>query len=169
MAFDQVEYYKQYRLKNKERISQTQLEYRLKNKERIAKYKKEYYQRTKNQNPEYYKECYNKLVSRKESNKRSFALHKFSNQKYSAKVRNIEWDLDKETMVSLIESSTHCAISGIKLVFKVGHKHAPSIDRKNSSKGYIPGNIQVVSTIVNKMKQDLSIRDFKSICRAIVA
>lgn len=42
-----------------------------------------------------------------------------------------------------------------------------SIDRIDSSKGYIPGNIQLVTKAVNFMKGELSHEDFIKTCRLI--
>lgn len=36
------------------------------------------------------------------------------------------------------------------------HKWSPSIDKKDPKKGYVPGNIQVISTMANCMKRDAS-------------
>ena len=183
MTFDAKEYY----LKNRERILQKNLEYRQKNKERVTEMKREYYQKNKEtirikeseykkeyyarkiaKNPDYYKELHSTIVSRKNSDKNVFARHKFSDQKSSAKIRKIEWNLDKDSTIKLIAEAKYCAISGIRLSHKINNRHAPSIDRINSSRGYVPGNIQIVSTIVNRMKNVLTSREFKEICKKVV-
>ena len=43
-----------------------------------------------------------------------------------------------------------------------------SIDRIDSSKGYIKGNIQLVCGIVNVMKSDSSEDEFLQLCKKIV-
>lgn len=49
-----------------------------------------------------------------------------------------------------------CPVFGIKLVTSKGGPTdwSPSIDRIVPSKGYVPGNIQVISMLANKMKQN---------------
>ena len=43
-----------------------------------------------------------------------------------------------------------------------------SIDRKDSSLGYVPGNVQLVCRAVNIAKHDLSGSDFLQLCRAVL-
>ena len=53
---------------------------------------------------------------------------------------------------------THCPVLGIEL--KVGHGNgrqggysdSMSLDRIHNSKGYVPGNVQVISNLANSMK-----------------
>jgi len=59
MPFNRKEYMKEYREKNKEKISQQKKEYNEKNKEKILQYSKEYYLNNKEKQAEYKKE-YNK-------------------------------------------------------------------------------------------------------------
>jgi hypothetical protein len=48
-----------------------------------------------------------------------------------------------------------------------GNKNAFSVDRIDSNKGYIRGNIVLCTFIVNKMKQDLSLNELYYMCDLI--
>lgn len=66
-----------------------------------------------------------------------------------------------------------CPYSGIKLnipTYKKNHNnpiYTASIDRIDSSKGYIPSNIQFVSTCINYMKNTMSDSDTRLMCKCI--
>lgn len=66
-----------------------------------------------------------------------------------------------------------CPYSGISLIiptYKKNHKdpiYAASVDRIDNSKGYVPGNIQFVSTCINYMKNTMSDEDTKFVCKRI--
>lgn len=47
-----------------------------------------------------------------------------------------------------------CPIFGVPLVVGRNHPYSPSLDRIDSSKGYIKGNIQVISRKANTIKSD---------------
>lgn len=62
-----------------------------------------------------------------------------------------------------------CAVTGLPfdmecIVYngRMINQNAPSLDRKDSSKGYVPGNIQVVLAWVNNAKSNQSQRTFNS-------
>ena len=57
-----------------------------------------------------------------------------------------------------------CAYSGLPLSIETNHPHTISLDRIDSSIGYLRGNLQLVSWSVNKMKQDLSEELFLDLC-----
>lgn len=66
-----------------------------------------------------------------------------------------------------------CPYSGIKLILpnndiKIAKTHMASLDRKDSSKGYIRGNIQFVSACINFMKSDLTIDEFEIFLKLVV-
>lgn len=57
-----------------------------------------------------------------------------------------------------------CSLSGLDLTFRDG---SASLDRIDSSKGYIEGNVQWVHKDVNRMKQSFSQQRFIFICERI--
>lgn len=60
---------------------------------------------------------------------------------------------------------THCPILGI-LLTPVGEKisaSTPSLDRVDSSRGYVPGNVAVISMKANRMKGDATIEELDRI------
>jgi hypothetical protein len=40
--------------------------------------------------------------------------------------------------------------------------HSPSLDRKNSSEGYVPGNVWVISWRANDLKRDGTLAEFRA-------
>lgn len=78
-----------------------------------------------------------------------------------AKVRNIEFNLTKED----ITIPEYCPILGVKLTVGImSHqdKYGPSLDRIDNSKGYIKGNVMVISKRANAMKNDASLEELKA-------
>jgi hypothetical protein len=92
------------------------------------------------------------------------AGNRVSKQQYAARTRGIEWKLDRERTVRRIAQSTHCALSGRRLVFEIDNIDSPSIDRKNSDRGYTSRNTQIVTSAVNKAKHDLTEQEFIDMC-----
>lgn len=66
-----------------------------------------------------------------------------------------------------------CPYSGVSLLiptYKNNHNnpiYTASVDRIDSSKGYTPDNIQFVSTCINYMKNTMSDKDTKFMCKCI--
>lgn len=64
-----------------------------------------------------------------------------------------------------------CAISGISMTHEQSGGKCPSnisIDRIDSTKGYIEGNVQLVCSLVNTMKMQYTKEELLFWCRAIV-
>lgn len=89
-----------------------------------------------------------------------------------AKERGIEFSITMEYAWSLFEKQERkCALSGVPLVFGVNAKNSlttASIDRIESSKGYVEGNVQWVHKRINVMKHTSSVEDFVMWCRRVV-
>lgn len=89
----------------------------------------------------------------------------FAGIKAGARNRNIEFNLSIDYINSLIVYQNHlCAIS--KLAISEIDSTA-SLDRIDSSKGYIIGNVQWVHKDVNKMKMDFEQSYFINLCKKI--
>ena len=92
--------------------------------------------------------------------RKSFA-HKY---KMNAELRNINWNVSFEYLADLlIAQDFKCALTGRELdAMEVCNNS--SLDRIDSSIGYIEGNLQWVISEVNMMKQHYTQEDFISIC-----
>jgi hypothetical protein len=86
--------------------------------------------------------------------------------------QNLGFDIDLGYLAKLYEDqSGRCAISGIEMTYLAGSGRVLtniSIDRINSSKGYLRGNVQFVCDIVNRMKSDMAQEDLLFWCRNIL-
>lgn len=63
-----------------------------------------------------------------------------------------------------------CNISKLPMTFIFNNKHGKyniSIDRIDSTKGYTKDNTQLVCDIVNRMKLDLPMNEFVTLCKII--
>jgi hypothetical protein len=108
------------------------------------------------------KKC--KYERRKNRTNSDMAQKLYDNSKRSYRTRaNIEkYDLTKDYIQELLEEQNYkCYYTKVDL--KVGTKLTnPTIDRIDSSKGYIQGNVVICTEICNIMKNDLSTEEFKS-------
>ena len=92
----------------------------------------------------------------------------------SCKRRNKDCSISLEYLKSLWEIQDGiCPYSGIKLILSTytkGHNNpifSASLDRIDSSIGYVEGNIQFVSTSINYMKSTMSHEDTIKLCKII--
>ena len=75
-----------------------------------------------------------------------------------AKQAGMEFSISLEDIII----PTYCPIFGVLLdtyVIKSRNEHSPSLDRIDSTKGYIPGNVQVISWKANRAKIDTSLKE----------
>ena len=90
----------------------------------------------------------------------------------SAKRRNLAFEIDIQYAWDIyIQQNRKCAISGTPISFKCEGakklKRTASIDRIDSSKGYVFGNIQWLLQDVNYMKRKLKDSDFIQLCKLV--
>lgn len=87
----------------------------------------------------------------------------FTHIKHGAKNRDIGFKISIEDMQKVLELQSYkCALTGIKL-----NPSNMSLDRIDSSVGYVVGNIQWVLKDINRMKSDLNQDNFIELCRLV--
>jgi len=93
----------------------------------------------------------------------------------AAKSRNLQFDIDpKDIWDMFIRQNERCAISGIDIVLPVAKarwgedRGTASLDRIDSSAGYLLHNCQWTHKTVNKMKLTMSTEEFVGWCDLIV-
>lgn len=102
----------------------------------------------------YCKEC-RKVDSKKYWKEKSLVNKIYERAKSRANKKNLEFNIETEDIV----------IPELCPVFNVPLKgrYCASIDRIDSSKGYIKGNIQIISNRANILKNDGSLREFEQL------
>jgi len=68
------------------------------------------------------------------------------------------------TLENFPELPEHCPVFGVKLeYFRQGKRDdaSASLDRIDSSKGYIPGNVQVISWRANRLKSNATLAEVR--------
>ena len=96
-----------------------------------------------------------------------FASQLYSRAKASAKARRLRFAI----VVADIIIPEYCPYLNIKLTTFVngGRQDSnASLDRIDNSKGYLPGNIQVISSKANFMKRNATIRELKTFATNIL-
>lgn len=86
--------------------------------------------------------------------------------------QHLGFDIDLGFLMELYKNQEgRCAISNVLMTHIAGSGRVTtniSIDRIDSSKGYLRGNVQFVCDAVNKMKQDMSENELYDWCNKIV-
>ena len=83
-------------------------------------------------------------------------------------MRNIEWNITFEYLADLlIEQDFKCDLTGWDIDAMEVNKNTASLDRIDSSKGYIEGNVQWVHKMVNMSKQQYTQEEFVEMCTAV--
>jgi hypothetical protein len=77
-----------------------------------------------------------------------------------------EFTLDRAFIVERLEKGV-CEVSGLPFVFQAYSLFAPSLDRKDNSKGYTPDNTQVVVFGYNTCKSAGTHEDVLKLCEAL--
>lgn len=94
--------------------------------------------------------------------------------KNRAKIKNLEFNLTGEYLWRLfLKQNKKCALSGMELKFpkawgvKSKTSITASLDRIDSSNGYVIGNVQWVHKTINTIKMDLSDSEFIKLCQMV--
>lgn len=136
--------------------------YYQKNKERIKAYRKEHYQAgAKTQARKYYLEQRDseRLTTYTREWKMWYAA------KRRAEAKNLPFDITLEDIII----PDVCPLLGTTLNrdYEGDRQDSPSLDKVVPSKGYVKGNIRVISDKANRMKQDITLEFAKTLIKYI--
>lgn len=85
------------------------------------------------------------------------------------KSKTLTFEVSKEYLWKLyLSQNKKCALSGVDISMSPNRKlTTASLDRIESSKNYVEGNVQWVHKVVNRMKMELSDQEFINWCKLI--
>lgn len=153
------DYCKSYYQRNREALKEKARIHRLNNKEYYTEYNKKW----RESNPDYHKTEEYKARGKKWKEANPHKVF-FLTKRGEAKKKGIEFSLVFEDTVF----PTHCPVLCIELNY--GHKgtghavnNSPSFDRIDPSKGYVPGNVIIVSLKANRIKNDASVSELVAV------
>ena len=108
------------------------------------------------ENPEYVKHRNKKDRERRHSNVESYKKAMLSSARSRARSKNLDFNID----VSDIELPEVCPLLGIPLSINASNKEfSYSLDRIDSSKGYVRGNVWVISDRANRLKNNATLEE----------
>lgn len=84
--------------------------------------------------------------------------------RYRAEQRGLDFNLELEDIVI----PKYCPILEVPFQFGSKDDYSPSIDRIDNSKGYIKGNIQIISMKANTMKNSATPEELYNFCKNIL-
>lgn len=81
--------------------------------------------------------------------------------RHRAKIKNIAFTITEHD----VEIPSHCPILGIPLVVGSvgGRMNSYSLDRVDNTKGYVPGNVRLISHKANTCKSNLSFMEIENL------
>jgi hypothetical protein len=148
---DQEEYdrkrYLENKEQNKEHKSKIKKLYRGKNKKKISKYQKDYYVENKEVKLKQCKEYKAKVQEEKPE------VIMLGAAKQRAKKKGLICSITTKDII-IPERCPYLGIFLERCTKNTARDSSPSLDRIDSSKGYIPGNIQVISNRANRIKNN---------------
>ena len=108
----------------------------------------------------------------KANNIGDLSLSNYNRIKSVAKRRDVEFEVSQAYLWDLFcEQRGSCALTGLSIefgrTFTDWERQTASLDRIDSSKGYIEGNVQWVHKDINVMKGNLSQKSFIDLCRSV--
>lgn len=94
------------------------------------------------------------------------------NARNRARDKNLPFDIDREYVRSIVVS--HCPVFGIPLEWSARRgkgqgalANSPSLDRIDPTKGYVKGNVWIISQKANSIKNNATHEELKLVTDAV--
>lgn len=132
----------------------------------------------KSRKKEYYYGGYDKVMSEKQESRKPYNRDyhnrmdifkvRLRTAKQRARKRGLDFNITIETLENLYKTQGGlCYISKIPLSLEKYKHNTISIDRIDSSKGYVDGNVALCTDFINSSKSDYTLDDFIGIIKQI--
>lgn len=109
-------------------------------------------------------EEYFRLKQLEKENKTSNIRGRFYNVFHSRKSKSLKTGREFTIQWEDIVIPTHCPVLGFELTYDAeGRDQSPSLDRIDNSKGYIEGNVRVISSRANVLRKNGTLEEFEKI------
>lgn len=97
---------------------------------------------------------------------RDYKRNMLAGARRRASLKGIDFNITEDDIVI----PSICPILEVPLIIgtKDNYEYSPSLDRIDNSKGYIKGNIQVISKKANSMKNSATLGELKAFCRNVL-
>jgi len=161
-------YKRKYYVKNRKRILKEKREYYLANRQNILAKCKAYHAKNAGARQQYqteYRKKFGKKINEKLKRKRrnNPALGMLKHAKYSARKKGIPFNLTLKD----IEVPKVCPVFGFRLSVgnAIRNSKSPSLDRVNPRKGYVKGNVRVISWRANDLKKNATLKEVKALLK----
>lgn len=113
------------------------------------------------------------LVCEKKEFEGRYAKNPFPQMRSNAKIRSKQdgriFDVSTEYLKSIFPKDSRCPVLGVKfdMTSKKGgvRKYSPTVDKIIPEKGYVEGNLIIVSHIVNRLKSDANYDEMEKILK----
>lgn len=125
------------------------------NSDQTKRYQREWAAADRAKNPEKYSK----------RNRARFVKNPITRMLKSARRRARDKGLEFNITDKDISVPEYCPVLGIKLEVGLGRQHdgSPTLDRIDSTKGYVKGNVEVISNKANRIKNNATLNELLSV------
>jgi hypothetical protein len=117
----------------------------------------------------YNKNKQSRIANQKDKHQSSPWKTMYQTAKRKAMEQSLNFNITPEYLESLYPKDNKCPITRLNFEFgytnkeKINKNNSPSLDRIIPSKGYVIGNVMIISDLMNRMKQDSTYEDIEKL------
>lgn len=109
----------------------------------------------------------NEPCRRRAQSRRCYAANPMASVLRTAKQRARKKGVEFDLTVADVEMPTHCPLLGLELERGGDRENSPALDRLDSSKGYTPDNVWIISYRANRIKNDATLAELEMIVEGL--